>query len=67
MPTRRVDRTAEWAPGTGALCAEAQADGVPCTEVGRACETCERALADWTQAGGFGHPELRRDQEPSDA
>jgi len=26
------------------LCSEAQADGVPCTEVGRACETCERAV-----------------------
>lgn len=25
-------------------CAEAQADGVPCTELGRECETCERAL-----------------------
>ena len=27
----------------GALCAEAQADGVPCTELGRTCETCEKA------------------------
>ncbi|OGQ91685.1 MAG: hypothetical protein A2289_17910 [Deltaproteobacteria bacterium RIFOXYA12_FULL_58_15] len=25
------------------LCSEAQADGVPCTEVGRHCEICERA------------------------
>ncbi len=25
------------------LCAEAQADGVPCYELGRYCETCERA------------------------
>jgi len=32
-------------PGTGALCPEAQADGVPCTERGRECETCEKALA----------------------
>jgi hypothetical protein len=31
-------------PGTGALCPEAQADGVPCTELGRDCEICERAL-----------------------
>jgi len=30
--------------GTGALCPEAQADGVPCTELGRDCETCERAV-----------------------
>ena len=28
--------------GTG-LCPEAQADGVPCTELGRECEICERA------------------------
>ncbi|MDT8437119.1 MAG: hypothetical protein RRA92_10250 [Gemmatimonadota bacterium] len=27
----------------GVLCAEAQADGVPCFELGRDCETCERA------------------------
>ncbi len=26
------------------LCAEAQADGVPCTELGRDCPTCERAV-----------------------
>lgn len=25
------------------LCSEAQADGVPCFELGRHCETCERA------------------------
>ena len=25
------------------LCAEAQADGVPCTELGRQCEVCEVA------------------------
>lgn len=28
--------------GTG-LCPEAQADGVPCHELGRDCEVCERA------------------------
>ena len=27
-------------------CAEAQADGVPCPTLGRACETCERAMRD---------------------
>jgi hypothetical protein len=27
----------------GVLCAEAQADGVPCFELGRQCETCELA------------------------
>jgi hypothetical protein len=29
--------------GPGALCAEAQADGVPCSEI-RACEKCGRAI-----------------------
>jgi len=27
-----------------ACCPEAQADGVPCTELGRDCEQCERAV-----------------------
>jgi hypothetical protein len=31
----------EWG-GTG-LCSEAQADGVPCTALGRDCDTCARA------------------------
>ena len=31
----------EW-EGTG-LCAEAQADGVPCLELGRLCDECGRA------------------------
>jgi len=26
------------------LCAEAQADGVPCTELGRDCQICEHAV-----------------------
>ena len=29
--------------GTG-LCPEAQADGVPCCELGRDCVTCEQAV-----------------------
>jgi hypothetical protein len=29
--------------GPGALCVEAQADGVPCSEVGRDCEVCPKA------------------------
>ncbi len=28
----------------GVLCPEAQADGVPCYELGRECETCELAF-----------------------
>ena len=30
-------------PGLGVFCIEAQADGVPCYELGIECETCERA------------------------
>ncbi len=37
--SRREDAPAG---GTG-LCPEAQADGVPCDELGRDCEICERA------------------------
>jgi len=40
-----------------ACCPEAQADGVPCTELGRDCEQCERAIPvkdpsqpEWIQA-----------------
>lgn len=36
-------RDAQERPGTGALCAEAQADGVPCFELGRDCAVCEHA------------------------
>jgi len=39
-PTRKpVTDTSRWLPP----CEQAQADGVPCTEVGRDCEICERA------------------------
>ena len=34
-------------PGSGALCSEAQADGVPCFELGRDCEECEQAAPLW--------------------
>jgi len=33
-----------WARKGVALCAEAQADGVPCVELGRECETCAMAV-----------------------
>ena len=36
-----------WQEHGVALCAEAQADGVSCTALGRSCETCERAYAAW--------------------
>ena len=36
--------------GLGVLCPEAQADGVPCFELGRECETCDKAVpADGTE------------------
>lgn len=38
-----VRRAMEWLLPLGVCCAEAQADGVPCTEVGRDCLECERA------------------------
>jgi hypothetical protein len=28
-------------------CEQAQADGVPCTELGRDCEVCEHACEEW--------------------
>jgi hypothetical protein len=39
--TRKVERDLELPP-----CDMAQADGVPCTAVGRRCEICERARED---------------------
>jgi hypothetical protein len=42
-------------PGSGALCPEAQADGVPCFEIGKDCEVCEKATPFWRN--------LRRDSE----
>jgi len=33
----------------GPLCADAQADGVPCFELGRECETCEKAYTSWVE------------------
>ena len=44
-----------WREKGVALCAEAQADGVPCTALGRACETCAMAVAALMAA----HPETR--------
>jgi len=31
--------------GLGCLCPEAQADGVPCDEIGKECSRCPRAYA----------------------
>ncbi len=38
-----VRRAMEWLLPLGVCCAEAQADGVPCTELGRDCLQCDRA------------------------
>jgi len=43
--------------GPGGLCAEAQADGVPCTELSQDCEACRRAV----QGARRPHPEGRQD------
>lgn len=37
--------------GLGTCCAEAQADGVPCTILGRDCAICERAVANAEMLG----------------
>jgi hypothetical protein len=37
-------------------CAEAQADGVPCTELGRQCESCSRAIKALNDARGAQAP-----------
>jgi len=39
-------------PGSGALCDQAQADGVPCFEIGKECETCEHAKPGWRKPSG---------------
>ncbi len=44
--------------GLAACCAKAQADGVPCTSLGRACTECERAMAPRD-------PDLNADADPN--
>lgn len=41
--TKSVPAVEEPRAGLGTGCAEAQADGVPCSELDRDCETCEKA------------------------
>jgi hypothetical protein len=45
VPVVTEQLLAFWKEKGVALCAEAQADGVPCTALGRACETCAMAVA----------------------
>lgn len=48
-PGKKKARAVKLAPATGVswhasgLCAQAQADGVPCSEQGRKCEECDKA------------------------
>ncbi len=49
--THRPERKSIPLQELSARCPEAQADGVPCTELGRNCEECERAIA--TRARDF--------------
>lgn len=54
MAARRIPSGALqslWSQRGVALCAEAQADGVPCTELGKMCEQCEHALVAWLDLG----------------
>ncbi len=43
MPDGESKRKTSQEEGLGVLCAEAQADGVPCPELGRECDGCEMA------------------------
>jgi hypothetical protein len=50
---RKKDELEVPVTGTG-LCAEAQADGVPCTALGRDCEICEKAFPEAKPEGPEG-------------
>lgn len=41
--SREISRAMEWVIPLGVCCAEAQADGVPCWELGAECLECDRA------------------------
>jgi hypothetical protein len=41
--SREISRAMEWVLPLGVCCAEAQADGVPCWELGGDCLECNRA------------------------
>lgn len=48
--SEHVKPISAWAIHGVALCQDAQADGVPCTELGRDCETCAEAVRHFTAA-----------------
>ena len=56
--TRKVWEEEEISSGLGTLCPEAQADGVPCTDIGKLCEECERRRAQ------IGQDQEQRSKQP---
>jgi hypothetical protein len=44
-------------PGTGAQCPEAQADGVPCDELGHDCDECGNAVPRRVREASWNPPE----------
>ena len=54
-----------WAePGAGAFCCEAQADGVPCFEVGKDCAECEQGKEGWLRMKEEQHLRKTRPRYP---
>jgi len=47
--TRKKDETKPSKPVNWPLCAEAQADGVPCYELGKDCDVCGKASPELEQ------------------
>lgn len=43
LTPEEIRQAIEWLTPMGVGCTEAQADGVPCTELDRDCTTCQRA------------------------
>ena len=59
-----TNRDPQERPGTGALCPEAQADGVPCWERDRDCEICSKAADKRGKANGDFVRDLGNDRNP---
>jgi len=57
--TRKNDETKPSQPGPAdwPLCAEAQADGVPCYELGRDCDVCGKAAPEIEQGAQAERPD----------
>ena len=48
---KQAEKKSSQEEGLGVLCPEAQADGVPCQELGRDCEVCEMAAPEPERTG----------------